>query len=578
MNVGIYVRVSTEEQRDFGYSIEAQLREIRNYCKQRNLNIVKEYNDAGYSAKDLKRPEMERMIDDIKNKRINLVVAVKVDRLTREGYDGQWFLKFCKENDCGLLLLQENYDVTTPDGEMMYGMSLLFGQKERREIGNRTRRAMEEAVKQGKYPGKTPMGFIKNVDKKLEINPIEAEVIKDVFRLYADGNSACEVAKIMKANNRYLRDNGKWTSGRITKTINNPIYAGDVCWGLYERKKENQLTILNHSPAIIDRDLWERCQTQKEKSSHGNYGENIHIFHQVVRCPSCKNLMNSFYTVKHQNKNIKYNYYVRCNNKNCNLKGKVYNASKIEKELINILNDLSGIAILSKYSLNFPKQDKKDDLDNIQGMLMKLKNDENKLLDLYLANNLKNDVITKRLNSIEAERKQLLNKKDKMESNLVLNYNDDILNLYETQNKTDLKGINPLWNIISRETKRDIISDYIKFIDVSIGNNYNVKIDNITFNNNFIQNKFYNLPEYLMNKFKNAYKDMKFLGVFTLEQFNNLNLENEFELYDLNELIKYKRTDDKIDKLIKRYEEQNLEVAIIIENGIYKNAFILFKK
>lgn len=58
MNVGIYVRVSTEEQKDFGYSIEAQLREIRNYCKQRNLTIVKEYNDAGYSAKDLKRPEM----------------------------------------------------------------------------------------------------------------------------------------------------------------------------------------------------------------------------------------------------------------------------------------------------------------------------------------------------------------------------------------------------------------------------------------------------------------------------------------------------------------------------------------
>ena len=135
-----------------------------------------------------------------------------------------------------------------------------------------------------------------------------------------------------------------------------------------------------------------------------------------------------------------------------------------------------------------------------------------------------------------------------------------------------------MWNILSREAKKDIISDYIKFIDVSIDDDYNVKIDNIIFNNNFIQNKFYNLPEYLMNKFKNTYKDMKFLGVFTLEQFIYLNLENEFDLYDLNELIKYKRTDDKIDKLIKRYEEQNLEIALIIENGTYKNAIILFKK
>jgi len=71
---------------------------------------------------------------------------------------------------------------------------------------------------------------------------------------------------------------------------------------------------------------------------------------------------------------------------------------------------------------------------------------------------------------------------------------------------------------------------------------------------------------------------MKFLGVFTQEQFNNLNLENEFELYSLNELIKYRRTDDKIDKLIKRYEEHNLEIAIIIENNTYKNAIILFKR
>lgn len=85
---------------------------------------------------------------------------------------------------------------------------------------------------------------------------------------------------------------------------------------------------------------------------------------------------------------------------------------------------------------------------------MKLKNDENKLLDLYLANNIKNEIVTKRLNNIEAERKQLLNKKDNIENNFVLNYNDDVLSLYETKNNTDLKGINPLWNILSREAKK----------------------------------------------------------------------------------------------------------------------------
>lgn len=72
-------------------------------------------------------------------KTVNLVISMKVDRLKREGYDGQWFLRFCKEHDCGLIFLQENYDVNTPEGEMGYGISLLFGQRERRLISQRTK-------------------------------------------------------------------------------------------------------------------------------------------------------------------------------------------------------------------------------------------------------------------------------------------------------------------------------------------------------------------------------------------------------------------------------------------------------
>lgn len=93
LKAGIYVRVSTEEQRDYGYSIDGQLRELKEYCKRQNYVIADIYNDAGHSAKDLKRPNMERMLEDIKNNVIDVVVAIKVDRLTREGYDGHWLFK-----------------------------------------------------------------------------------------------------------------------------------------------------------------------------------------------------------------------------------------------------------------------------------------------------------------------------------------------------------------------------------------------------------------------------------------------------------------------------------------------------
>jgi len=578
INTGIYVRVSTEEQRDYGYSIEAQLRELRNYCNQRNLNIVHEYNDAGYSAKDLKRPEMERMIDDIKHGRINLVVAMKVDRLTREGYDGQWFLKFCKENNCGLILLQENYDVTTPDGEMMYGMSLLFGQKERREIGNRTRRAMEEAIKQGKYPAKTPMGYKKNADKKLEINTMEAEVIKDVFELYSKGYNASQVAKIMKENNRYIRNGEKWTEGRITRIINNPIYSGDLLWGIYNRKEQNQILIPNHSPAIISKELWNKCQSQKDKYSHGNYGEHIHIFHRVIRCPECHDLMNSFFTVKYQNKKKKYNYYVRCTNKNCSKKGIVYNASKIEKELVNILNDLSSIALLSNYSLNFPIIDNKEDIEKIKGALTKIKNDENKLLDYYLTSQIQSDALTNRLNSLASERKELEKKKSKMEANVTFTFNKDLISLYK-KDISNIEGINPIWNILSREGKKEVIGSFIKFIDVSIDDNYNVKIENINFNNEFLQNKFYNISGYLLDKFKDKYKNIKYLGMCTKNDIVKLNLEKDYEIFSYNELTKNYSQDRKtLDLILTKFQDLNLNLMMIIENNKFIDSLILFER
>ena len=78
MRCGIYVRVSTDDQRDNGYSIDSQLRMIKEYCEKNEYNIVDIYNDTGHSGKDLMRPEMQRLLKDIKSKKIDKLVAIKV--------------------------------------------------------------------------------------------------------------------------------------------------------------------------------------------------------------------------------------------------------------------------------------------------------------------------------------------------------------------------------------------------------------------------------------------------------------------------------------------------------------------
>lgn len=172
MRCGIYVRVSTDDQRDNGYSIDSQLRMIKEYCEKNEYDIVDVYNDAGHSGKDLMRPEMQRLLKDIKSKKIDKLVAIKVDRLTRNNYDVK------------IELILEPYDVSTANGEMIFGMNLVFGQRERKEIGARTKRAMEEMALERIHPSKAPYGYIRNKETgHLEVEPIEAEVVKEIFEL-----------------------------------------------------------------------------------------------------------------------------------------------------------------------------------------------------------------------------------------------------------------------------------------------------------------------------------------------------------------------------------------------------------
>lgn len=115
LKAAIYTRVSTEEQRDYGYSIDGQLRELKDYCKRKKYDVVDVYNDAGFSGKNMNRPELERLLKDIKKGLIDVIVAIKVDRLTRDGYDGYtWngYVSIKKEDTykLGLITKKDYYE------------------------------------------------------------------------------------------------------------------------------------------------------------------------------------------------------------------------------------------------------------------------------------------------------------------------------------------------------------------------------------------------------------------------------------------------------------------------------------
>lgn len=210
----------------------------------------------------------------------------------------------------------------------------------------------------------------------------------------------------------------------------------------------------------------------------------------------------------------------------------------------------------------------------IKGNITKLKNDENRLLELLLTNKLDEEMLINKMNTIVSERKNLENKKEKLEVGASLNFNKDLVKLYEDKNIGEIEGINPIWNILSREGKKEIISTFIKHIDISTGKDYNVKIENITFNNRFLQNEFFDIPTYLLDKLKGYYKNIKFLGMFTKEQIKNITTN---ELYSYNELMKNYTNDRKsLDIILNKYKDFNIEIAMIIEDKKFIDAVIMF--
>ena len=333
MRCGVYVRVSTDDQRDNGYSIDSQLRMIKEYCEKNEYDIVDIYNDAGHSGKDLMRPEMQRLLKDIKSKKIDKLVAIKVDRLTRNNYDGFWLLNYCDEHDVKIELILEPYDVSTANGEMIFGMNLVFGQRERKEIGARTKRAMEEMALERIHPSKAPYGYIRNKETgHLEVEPIEAEVVKEIFELCKQGNSTRGIATIMKDNNAYLKQ-GKWKSDRVYKILSNSIYIGVFEYGKYKRKPQDILRVENYCKPIIDEVTWNATRNVLVKNKHSNYGEYIHLFSGLVKCPICGEIMSSSESFKYPNGKQKVYYHLRCKNHNCSGFGLHYNTEKIETKL-----------------------------------------------------------------------------------------------------------------------------------------------------------------------------------------------------------------------------------------------------
>lgn len=229
MRVGLYVRVSTQEQAKEGYSVGEQTERLKNYCKAMLWDIYKIYVDPGYSGGDTNRPGLQDLIRDVKDGNLDKVVVYKLDRLSRSQLDTLYLIeKVFLVNNTDFVSMSENFDTSTPFGRAMIGILAVFAQLEREQIKERMTMGKEARARQGKWNGGStePIGYDYNSALDLfEVNEYEAMQIMELVDLFLKGTPLRSVETMFNEKG-YTHKHGVWDPKAMRRVLANKVYCG----------------------------------------------------------------------------------------------------------------------------------------------------------------------------------------------------------------------------------------------------------------------------------------------------------------------------------------------------------------
>jgi DNA invertase Pin-like site-specific DNA recombinase len=479
MKIGIYTRVSTEEQKKTGISLRDQeLRGIE-FCIRYGYEY-EVFSDGGYSGElDIEhRPELNRLVEKLltKPKEIDGIFVVDIDRLTRDAQLGFFLKQVFIENEIKLFNV-DGFEINLRDEneDLMMGIKFLLSSFELKKLKVRIKRALERNVKDGKVMGGPikPFGYQKGPDNKLIILEEESEIVKRVFQLCIEGLSTRKISnklneegvptKRSKTEKGYLTYNGKrkteffWRDSVIHNMLKNPIYKGQ------RRYKGN----LYPSPIIIEEDKFELVQRTLTQRNNFKDTTNKHFYllKGLIVCPVCGM---RFYGRKRVD--LTDNQYICCSQRLKNFCGnRGINIDKMNKIIwdlvINLPNNMKMIMLENKdeYHVKLEKNLKKHQ----QKVKVKLDEVDN-ILDLFRENDKGREIVKKRLEKLEKEINGINYEIKRIERELqMVNTHEDFLNTLKVQlNEFAKKEPDDL-------TKQKIIRTYVKVIYLKWVKKYN---------------------------------------------------------------------------------------------------------
>lgn len=393
----IYLRKSrAEEHMSLEEILSRHLSDLKEYAEKYGF-LVEEadiYKEVVSGESLFSRPEMLRLMEAVSAGKYEAVLCMDMQRLGRGGmYDQGFILDTFKASETLIVTPERIYDLTKEMDEEAAEMQTFLSRSEYRMITKRLRRGTLHSVKNGAYMANAPFGYRKvrvNKIPTLEIIPEEAECVRQIYQLYADGNGCTKIEQAINAMGFHGRRGSRFNRNTIRTILDNPVYIGKVRWdktstvkvgiGADRHKKvvynsSDKVRIIDgHHPAIIDQELWDTVQARRK--SRYFYVDNKHVaspLASLVHCSKCGHLMN----MQGKNKGVPY---LLCPTKGCSAGAKF---EFVEQAVLRNLEALAANLEIEVAQATPPDVSQQEAvLSKMQAQLVKLDDRRNRLYSL----------------------------------------------------------------------------------------------------------------------------------------------------------------------------------------------------
>ena len=445
----LYCRVSSKEQEDKGYSLEAQEKLLKEYAERKEFKISKIFKISESASGKQIRITFNEMLAFVKKSKINIILCEKIDRLTRNLKDGATVSDWIMDNEKREVhFVKENFVVsknTKAHENLIWDMKVAIARFYTNNLSEEVKKGQKAKIEAGWLPSTPKLGYrYKTIDgfdhKEHIIDEEKAPFIKRMFELYLEGNYTLKQMTKMLYDEGLRGKNGRKVAvSSIHRKLGDPFYCGYIIWNGNEYEG-------NHEP-IINEELFNEVQAKlKRRYKAGQRKTHDHLFKGMIRCADCGCLI----TWETQKKR----HYGHCKGfKLCSQQGYVREEKmeKIINKMLNLIKPKSQ-AVLDwiKKALKEKHQDKKSFTKNTRDSLNKqinlLDNRLDKIYEDKLDGLITTEYYKKKLNEFTKQKKQLLKKMNDSEDNSEQYYHTGIeildlaynaKNLYYSPNATN---------------------------------------------------------------------------------------------------------------------------------------------